>query len=170
MPLLDETGPVPDAWVRVENGQIAPDGARVILSLDRLTEEGAPNGAAALGVHVSAEVAPEALADLLPRLGLVSIAFAGFADGRGFSIARRLRSMGFEGEIRAHGPVIADQFAALRACGFDTVELPEALARRQPPEQWAAAARSMTLGYQRGYALGTGAADARRAARAAGAA
>lgn len=167
MPLLDDTGPIADRWVRVENGQIAPEGADVILSLDRLTEEGAPNGAAALGVHVSAEVAPETLLPLLPRLGLISVAFAGFADGRGFSIARKLRALGFEGELRAHGPVIADQFAALRACGFDTVELPEAMARRQPAEQWAEQAGAMTLSYQQGYALGTNVLEARRAARAA---
>ncbi len=166
MPLLDETGPVPDSWVRVENGQIAPEGAKVILSLDRLTEEGAPNGAAELGVHVSAEVAPETLEGLLPDLGLISIGFASFADGRGFSISRRLRAMGFEGELRAFGPVIADQLAALRACGFDTVELPEALAARQPAGQWEAAARSMTMSYQRGYTGVTTGVAARRAARA----
>lgn len=167
MPLLDDTGPIADRWVRVENGQIAPEGAHVILSLDRLTEEGAPNGAAALGVHVSAEVAPETLAPLFPRLKLISVAFAGFADGRGFSIARKLRALGFEGELRAFGPVIADQFAALRACGFDAVELPEAMARRQPAGQWAEASDSMTLSYQKGYALGTNVLEARRAARAA---
>ncbi len=167
MPLLDDTGPVADRWVRVENGQIAPAGASVILSLDRLTEEGAPDGAAGLGVHVSAEVAPETLLPLLPTLDLISVAFSGFADGRGFSIARKLRALGFRGELRAFGPVIADQYAALRACGFDAVELPEAMASRQPAAQWADVSRSMTLSYQQGYALGTNVLEARRAARAA---
>ena len=165
MPLLDDTGMVPDPWVRVENGQNPPEGAKVILSLDRLTEEGAPEGAGALGVHVGAEVAPETLAPLIDEVDLVSVAFPAFADGRGFSIGRKLRALGFAGELRAHGPLIADQFAALRACGFDAVELPEAMAKRQPAEQWAEAARAMSLSYQKGYALGTNALEARRAAR-----
>ena len=58
------------------------------------------------------------------------------ADGRGFSIARRLRAMGYTGRLRAAGPLIADQFRAAQRVGFDEIELPESLAGRQPEEQW----------------------------------
>ncbi|SES78309.1 DUF934 domain-containing protein [Oceanicella actignis] len=166
MPLLDDTGFVPDPWTRLADDRPAPEGARVIVSLARLREQGPPAGAAALGVHVAPEDDPEAVAEAAARAALISVGFSSFADGRGFSVARRLRAAGFAGELRAFGPLIADQFAALRACGFDAVEIPEALAARQDEAQWLAAARSMTLGYQRGYALpGRNILEARRAAR-----
>jgi len=80
---------------------------------------------------------PEALRAALPDLNLIRIAFPVFSDGRAFTIARRLRRMGFRGTLRAHGPVIADQYTMLRRVGFDEVEIPDDLAARQPAEQWA---------------------------------
>ena len=64
-----------------------------------------------------------ALEPMLSRLGLVRIAFPGFSDGRGFSLARRLRQLGYRGRLRAAGRVIPDQRAALLGSGFDEVEL-----------------------------------------------
>ncbi len=71
---------------------------------------------------------------------LIRIDFPSFADGRGFSIARALRRMGFEGRLRAKGHVLADQYAMARRSGFDEVEIDDALATRQPQEQWLARA------------------------------
>jgi len=148
----------------ISAGQTVPAGARAILPLDRLVEEGAPDGVASLGAHLGAAVDVRSLEDLLPSLDLISIEFGSFADGRGFSIARRLRAMGFEGELRAAGPVIADQFGALLAVGFDTVETPDALAARQDQPQWDAARAAVSAGYQSGYAQAS-ILEARRAAR-----
>ena len=53
-----------------------------------------------------------------------------------FSIAARLRAMGYAGRLRAAGPLIADQFRAARRVGFDEIELPDAMAERQPEPQW----------------------------------
>lgn len=79
---------------------------------------------------------PEAVKAALPDLSLIRISFPSFSDGRAFTIARRLRVMGFAGELRATGPVIADQYAMARRVGFDSVEIPDALAARQPEDQW----------------------------------
>lgn len=79
---------------------------------------------------------PEAVRALLPDLNLIRIAFPAFSDGRAFTIARRLRMMGYTGILRAVGPVIADQYAMLRRTGFDQVEIPDDLAARQPEDQW----------------------------------
>jgi uncharacterized protein (DUF934 family) len=79
---------------------------------------------------------PEALRALLPDLNLIRIAFPAFSDGRAFTVARRLRMMGYTGILRAVGPVIADQYAMLRRTGFDEVEIPDDLAARQPKDQW----------------------------------
>ena len=62
-----------------------------------------------------------------------------------------MRALGFTGRLRATGPVIADQFAYLIACGFDEARIPDALAERQPAEQWLAQLTRISAGYQRGY-------------------
>lgn len=80
---------------------------------------------------------PAALQGLLEELHLIRVAFPAFNDGRAFTIARRLRMMGYTGRLRAKGPVIADQYAMARRVGFDEVEIPDELAERQPAEQWA---------------------------------
>ena len=79
---------------------------------------------------------PTALAGHLDRLTLIRIAFPAFNDGRAFTIARRLREMGYKGQLLAFGPIIADQYAMLRRVGFDGAEIPDDLAQRQPAEQW----------------------------------
>ncbi len=79
---------------------------------------------------------PAALAGHLDRLHLIRVAFPAFNDGRSFTIARRLREMGYVGRLLAKGPVIADQYAMLRRVGFDGAEIPEDIAQRQPADQW----------------------------------
>ncbi len=67
---------------------------------------------------------------------MIRIAFPKSADGRGFTLARRLRMMGYGGRLRAHGHVLADQYAMARRSGFDEVEISADLAARQPEDQW----------------------------------
>ena len=83
---------------------------------------------------------PAVLADRLATLGLIRIGFPKFSDGRGFTIARTLRRMGYVGALHATGHVIADQYAMARRSGFDAVEIDADLARRQPEDQWLARA------------------------------
>lgn len=87
-------------------------------------------------VDLSNTCDPEALRGHLGNVSLVRIAFPAFNDGRAFTIAHRLRAMGYTGTLRAFGPVIADQYAMLRRVGFDEVEIPDDLALRQPAPQW----------------------------------
>lgn len=79
---------------------------------------------------------PNALAGHLDRLRLIRVVFPAFNDGRAFTVARRLREMGYTGQLLALGPVIADQYAMLRRVGFDGAEIPDDLAARQPADQW----------------------------------
>lgn len=79
---------------------------------------------------------PAALAGHLDRLRLIRVAFPAFNDGRAFTVARKLREMGYTGQLLALGPVIADQYAMLRRVGFDGAEIPDEIAARQPAEQW----------------------------------
>ncbi len=79
---------------------------------------------------------PLALTDVLADLTLIRVAFPAFNDGRGFTVGRRLRMMGYKGTLRAHGHLIADQYAMARRVGFDDVEISDDLALRQPADQW----------------------------------
>jgi uncharacterized protein (DUF934 family) len=79
---------------------------------------------------------PQALVGRLDQLTLIRVAFPAFNDGRAFTVARRLRELGYTGQLLALGPVIADQYAMLRRVGFDGAEIPDDLAARQPAAQW----------------------------------
>jgi uncharacterized protein (DUF934 family) len=89
-----------------------------------------------LAVDLASDADPADLGDRLHALQMIRVDFPSFADGRGFTIARRLRLMGFAGRLRAKGHVIADQYAMARRAGFDEVEISDDLAARQPQEQW----------------------------------
>lgn len=79
---------------------------------------------------------------------LIRISFPAFHDGRGFTIAQTLRQLGYAGRLRAHGHVVADQYAMARRCGFDDVEISDDLARRQPQAQWLSRADWTAHSYQ----------------------
>ncbi len=98
------------------------------------------SGPDAVAVDVPNTIDPGALAPHFARLSLIRVAFPAFGDGRGFTLARRLRLMGYAGRLRAAGPLIADQYALARRAGFDEVEIPDALAARQPEAHWLARA------------------------------
>lgn len=90
-------------------------------------------------VTLAPDTAPETLTDHLGR-ALVAIDFPAFSDGRGFSLARRLRELGYQGRLRATGRLIADQYAMARRVGFDEVAIAPDVAARQPQDQWLARA------------------------------
>jgi len=78
------------------------------------------------------------------RIHTVRIAFPSTADGRGFSLAKQLRNQGFDGTLRAHGPLISDQYRYALDCGFNEVETSQDIADRQPADHWKAANDSVS--------------------------
>jgi uncharacterized protein (DUF934 family) len=120
--IVRDTGFVPEDW----DSDIAP--------LDAVLA----GNATALDLPADAD--PETLTPHLARLALIRVTFGSFADGRGFTLAARLRRMGYAGRLRAAGHVIADQYAMARRSGFDEVEISADLAARQPEDQWRARA------------------------------
>ncbi len=111
---------------------VAPDDGALIP----LAEAGEGSG---LRVLVSPDAEPEALTAASNRFALIAVDFPKFSDGRGFSLARRLRDLGYGGRLRAVGHLIPDQFAFARACGFDEVAVDDATHARQGAADWAAA-------------------------------
>jgi uncharacterized protein (DUF934 family) len=120
--LVTEAGFAPEDWTAG------------FLPLDGLEAGDAP--AEGIAVDMPNDRDPAELAAWLDRIALIRVAFPATGDGRGFSIARQLRAMGYAGRLRAAGPLIADQFRMARRVGFDEVELPDAVAARQPEAQW----------------------------------
>jgi uncharacterized protein (DUF934 family) len=161
--LLDQSGELEDLWALVADHEPLPEMGYALVPIARL-EAALEHGGLYLGVEIPNHCDPKKLAPHFERLGLVAVDFPSFADGRGFSIAAKLRETGFRGRLRASGPVIADQFAYLLACGFDEVLVPDAVALRQPPEQWARQLSAVTLAYQRGRPVRASILDQRRAA------
>lgn len=86
-------------------------------------------------IDIASDTQPGALPDVTGA-ELITVAFPAFSDGRGFTLARHLRTKGYAGRLRAKGHVIADQYAMARRAGFDEVEISDDLAARQPADQW----------------------------------
>jgi uncharacterized protein (DUF934 family) len=126
MPLVTRDGLVADALVSAE-----------FLPPEALAEGAAPLPAGPLAIDWPSDRDPAGLAPWFDRIETIRVRFPAMGDGRGFSVARRLRSMGFAGRLRAAGPLIADQSAAAWAVGFDELEIPEQVIARQPEATWA---------------------------------
>lgn len=171
MPLLDRHGWKDDIWQGAASaGAAAAAGPRHLLLAWEEAAAGLPQleEGGRLGLLVPNSIRALDLEPLLPALALVVIPFPAHGDGRGFSLARQLRDAGYQGRLRARGPLIADQFAYALACGFDEIELSEASAARQPLGQWLKAVGAFSSTYQRGYGARANILDQRRAARATG--
>ncbi|MFT5511364.1 MAG: ferredoxin--NADP+ reductase [Hyphomicrobiaceae bacterium] len=87
-------------------------------------------------LDLAADTEAETLRGRLSDVELIQIQFGSFQDGRGFSLARRLRNIGYQGRLRARGHVISDQFRYALDCGFDDVEISAEQATRQPEADW----------------------------------
>ena len=79
---------------------------------------------------------PLVLAQDMPRIGMIRLHFPSFSDGRGFSQARRLRDMGFQGVIRACGHLLPDQRFFAETCGIDEFDISENLLARTTEQAW----------------------------------
>lgn len=112
--LINDTGFVADDWTQ------------------GFCNQGAANDCVALDLPSDAD--PGTIN--LTGLKMIRVDFPSSADGRGFTIARALRLRGYTGRLRAHGAVLADQYAMARRAGFDEVEVDGAIAARQPADQW----------------------------------
>ena len=131
--IVTDTGFGPDDWTET------------FVALDDIGPEGQNT---ALAVDLEPNSDPTLLRLALDRIGMIRISFPAFSDGRGFSIARSLRAMGYTGRLRAQGHVLADQYAMARRAGFDEVEINDDLAARQTEDQWLARANWRANDYQ----------------------
>ena len=79
----------------------------------------------------------------------------GFADGRGFSVARQLRLLGFNGAIELVGDLLPDQLPMAAASGVDAILIRTEHAERCEEGQWQQKSADKTrFAYQRSAAAG----------------
>lgn len=79
-----------------------------------------------IGILLEPENEPAEIADDLAHFSLIAINFPKFADGRGFSSARELRTRyNYDKEIRAVGDVLRDQIYLMARCGFNAFAVRE---------------------------------------------
>jgi uncharacterized protein (DUF934 family) len=146
---------VPEIWQRLDGGaqalaglaQTNPGVAGVLVPLELWLDElrswdELPSN---VGVILRGDDDPKPLVPDLERLAVIAIDFPRFSDGRGYSVARLLRSRyGYRGEIRAVGDVLRDQLFYLQRVGFDAFQLRE----DQEPAAALAALRDFSEAYQ----------------------
>lgn len=117
-----------DPWVTVGDEASVPGDRPAIVSFERWRRERATfvGRNSPLGIRLSSEETPEALAAALNDIDLIALDFPAFTDGRPYSTARLLRERyGYTGELRAVGQVLCDQAQFLARCGFDAFEVPD---------------------------------------------
>lgn len=117
-----------DDWVRYDRFRSLGGARRVLVSIEDLKRYPRyfERSLFELGVELAAEGRVDDIAGWLPRLGLVSLNFGAFADGRAFSQARLLRErFAYRGDIRAHGQVLRDQLSFMQRCGINQFSLAE---------------------------------------------
>lgn len=120
---------VDDGWQWIDAGeaQLAARleaGGRFVLPLAAWLAHRASLDPACAGVWLGPDDEPEAVLPWLADIPLIAIRFPVFTDGRGYSLARLLRSRyGYTGELRAVGDVLRDQLYFLQRCGFDAFQL-----------------------------------------------
>jgi uncharacterized protein (DUF934 family) len=98
----------------------ADDAEPVLLPLGAYLAQAQP---AAHGVWLAPTDEPGALDPHLASVPLIAVLFPKFADGRGYSIAARLRRRGYRGDLRAIGEVLIDQLFMLKRVGFTSFAL-----------------------------------------------
>jgi uncharacterized protein (DUF934 family) len=126
MAILKHGALQPNEWLTVADDQALPEGKPVVVTLDRwLKERDTLIGRnAPLGLRFKSDQSPVAVSDDLARFGLIVLEFPKFTDGRGYSQARILRQrLGYQGELRATGNVLRDQYLFMDRCGIDSIEI-----------------------------------------------
>ena len=126
MPLVKNGKITTDLFVHVADGAELPGDGAILIPAARFLEnaEALSKRAGKIGVIWPNNRDLDDLVPHLERLAVVALVFPSFRDGRAYSQARLLRERhGYEGELRATGQVLRDQFVFMLRAGFDAFEV-----------------------------------------------
>ncbi len=126
MPLVKNGRIATDLFVHIADGAELPGDGAILVPAARFLEdpEAMLRRAGKLGVIWPNNRNLDDLVPYLDRLAAVALVFPSFRDGRAYSQARLLRERhGYDGELRATGQVLRDQFVFMSRAGFDAFEV-----------------------------------------------
>ncbi|MBA2400029.1 MAG: DUF934 domain-containing protein [Bradyrhizobium sp.] len=126
MPLVKQGRITTDLFVHIADGTELPGDGSILVPASRFLEdpEVLLKRAGKLGVIWPNNRDLDDLVPYLGRLAAVALVFPSFRDGRAYSQARLLRERhGYDGELRATGQVLRDQFVFMSRAGFDAFEV-----------------------------------------------
>ena len=126
MPLVKHGRIATDIFVHVPDGAELPGDGAVLVSAARFLEdpEALLKRSGKTGVIWPNNRDVDDLVPYLERLAVIALVFPSFRDGRAYSQARLLRERhGYDGELRATGQVLRDQFVFMLRAGFDAFEV-----------------------------------------------
>jgi uncharacterized protein (DUF934 family) len=126
MPLVKQGSITADLFVHVADGAELPSDGAILVTAARFLEdpEDLLKRAGKVGVIWPNNRDLDDLVPYLDRLAAVALVFPIFRDGRAYSQARLLRERhGYDGELRATGQVLRDQFVFMSRAGFDAFEV-----------------------------------------------
>ncbi|WP_108514271.1 DUF934 domain-containing protein [Bradyrhizobium algeriense] len=126
MPLVKNGRITPDLFVHIAEGAELPGDGAILVPAARFLEdpEAILKHAGRVGVIWPNNRNLDDLVPYLDRLAAVALVFPSFRDGRAYSQARLLRERhGYDGELRATGQVLRDQFVFMSRAGFDAFEV-----------------------------------------------
>src|ERR1700675_1836450 len=147
MPLVKDGKIVVDEFVHLaDDAEIPKDGAILISSARFLGDaEVLSRRDGRSGVIWPNNRDLDDLVPYLDRLAVVALVFPSFRDGRAYSQARLLRERhGYDGELRATGQVLRDQFVFMLRAGFDAFEVK----KESDAEAFAATVKRYSVFYQ----------------------
>jgi uncharacterized protein (DUF934 family) len=126
MPLVKNGRITTDLFVHVADGAELPGDGAILVPAARFLEnpEAVLKHAGKVGVVWPNNRDLDDLVPYLDHLAAVALVFPSFRDGRAYSQARLLRERhGYDGELRATGQVLRDQFVFMSRAGFDAFEV-----------------------------------------------
>ncbi|MBN8987669.1 MAG: DUF934 domain-containing protein [Rhizobiales bacterium] len=147
MPLVKDGKIAADLFVHVPEGAELPGDGAILVPAARFLEdpEALLKRAGKVGVIWPNNRDLDDLVPYLDRLAAVALVFPIFRDGRAYSQARLLRERhGYDGELRATGQVLRDQFVFMLRAGFDTFEV----RKDSDAEAFASTAKRYSVFYQ----------------------
>jgi uncharacterized protein (DUF934 family) len=147
MPLVKHGRIATDVFVHAADGAELPGDGAILVSAARFLEdpEALLRRGDKLGVIWPNNRNLDDLVPYLDRLAAVALVFPIFRDGRAYSQARLLRERyGYDGELRATGQVLRDQFVFMLRAGFDAFEVK----KESDAAAFAATAKRYSVFYQ----------------------
>jgi len=147
MPLVKQGKITTDLFVHIADGAELPGDGAILVSAARFLEnpEALLKRTGKVGVIWPNNRDLDDLVPYLDRLAAVALVFPSFRDGRAYSQARLLRERhGYDGELRATGQVLRDQFVFMSRAGFDAFEVK----KDADADAFAATMKSYSVFYQ----------------------